>query len=893
MSLPFPHGVAAGDIAEGANKSTTAIPGTVDGRFLAPNENLTSEAINRSAWALSTNIDYLDTNKADIKVIDVTTPNACIGAPPALTFGAGPLQITYGDFWCHINGTIYEISGAVESVSLAYAVLYVDNTGTVQLDEDAAAYPALDPEENIILAYGHNAAGVWDDENEPAMSLTSKPAILTVGDSDVGETNFTTINTAVDFINYLNAYVSNTGTLAANEYYNPTIYVTGPTTMSESVTLEAPLKIVGGPSGYEVYSSTRRTPYIYYDVAGVLFDCGSERIVVENISLVFDQASGPRTDFVFNNVGAYSVFRNVRSDLANPAAPTDLDGFISSEGYLTVDNCYLRWLSSTTANPGISVDDATNTSIIDSYLHTRADTGNEVVLELDDPIRFMCLRSTIIADAAPKPLINITSGSSTIRDVAFKHCKIDASDPAEAALTSTDGNSTGDLIIDSCEIVGAVTIGSIAPWNRINVSNCQELDCAINAEVRNAHLKDSTFNYGSVIKPNDGGVFSFENLKYLLATDEGYGIQIDGEGNANCRASYLFRGCSFNFCPGGTPNTATKQYGIWCKESSATNVSVLEISGCSAYISNSIAATLEFRGFNIASTCRARTINIHDNEVYIYNDDSGGDGLANTIGINVEANGVAYRKIDIADNNIIIDGDTKTQTLTLANTLSSVIGIAAYGVYDIVNVDGNSVEFIDNTAGFATYTGVYTGQNSATITRNRILNACRGIVATECNPGGPTTLTDCLIEHNYIEYGAYDLADTANGFDGACGIMCGYGDVSAPSSTVLVTTANVSNNTVLSKVANNTIVGSNRVSILISMDDGGAGNSSLSFHGNITRDEGPYTGGGVGTYHAWYCFYNAVADIIPNDQGGPAAPTFREHNIYYTNGGAVNSTPAT
>ena len=59
MALPFPHGTAAGQIANGAFFDNADTPGSTGGRFVGFGEYGTSAIANRSAWALSTNINFL------------------------------------------------------------------------------------------------------------------------------------------------------------------------------------------------------------------------------------------------------------------------------------------------------------------------------------------------------------------------------------------------------------------------------------------------------------------------------------------------------------------------------------------------------------------------------------------------------------------------------------------------------------------------------------------------------------------------------------------------------------------------------------------------------------------------------------------------------------------
>lgn len=59
MPLPFPHGTASGQIANGSFFDNGDTPGSVGGRFVGFGEYGTSAIGNRAAWALSCNIDYL------------------------------------------------------------------------------------------------------------------------------------------------------------------------------------------------------------------------------------------------------------------------------------------------------------------------------------------------------------------------------------------------------------------------------------------------------------------------------------------------------------------------------------------------------------------------------------------------------------------------------------------------------------------------------------------------------------------------------------------------------------------------------------------------------------------------------------------------------------------
>jgi len=59
MTLPYPHGNAAGEIANNASYDTGFTPGSTGGKFIGFGEEGTSMIANRAHWALSANIDYL------------------------------------------------------------------------------------------------------------------------------------------------------------------------------------------------------------------------------------------------------------------------------------------------------------------------------------------------------------------------------------------------------------------------------------------------------------------------------------------------------------------------------------------------------------------------------------------------------------------------------------------------------------------------------------------------------------------------------------------------------------------------------------------------------------------------------------------------------------------
>ena len=59
MPLPFPHGSAAGQIANNAFYDTGVTPGSSGGKFIGFGEYGTSAIVNRGFWALSSNIDYI------------------------------------------------------------------------------------------------------------------------------------------------------------------------------------------------------------------------------------------------------------------------------------------------------------------------------------------------------------------------------------------------------------------------------------------------------------------------------------------------------------------------------------------------------------------------------------------------------------------------------------------------------------------------------------------------------------------------------------------------------------------------------------------------------------------------------------------------------------------
>ena len=59
MPLPFPHGTAPGQIANGAFFDNGDTPGSTGGRFIGFGEYGTSAITNRGLWALSCDIDYL------------------------------------------------------------------------------------------------------------------------------------------------------------------------------------------------------------------------------------------------------------------------------------------------------------------------------------------------------------------------------------------------------------------------------------------------------------------------------------------------------------------------------------------------------------------------------------------------------------------------------------------------------------------------------------------------------------------------------------------------------------------------------------------------------------------------------------------------------------------
>ena len=81
ITLPHPHGTSAGQIANGAAYAVDDTPGSTGGRFVGFGEAGTSRIANRSAWALSQNIDVIFT--------DILSVPISVNAALAFTSGVG------------------------------------------------------------------------------------------------------------------------------------------------------------------------------------------------------------------------------------------------------------------------------------------------------------------------------------------------------------------------------------------------------------------------------------------------------------------------------------------------------------------------------------------------------------------------------------------------------------------------------------------------------------------------------------------------------------------------------------------------------------------------------------------------------------------------------------
>ena len=57
--LPYPHGIAAGDIGHQANIDLSATPGSTGGRFVGYGEDAVDSIFNRAPWALSENLELV------------------------------------------------------------------------------------------------------------------------------------------------------------------------------------------------------------------------------------------------------------------------------------------------------------------------------------------------------------------------------------------------------------------------------------------------------------------------------------------------------------------------------------------------------------------------------------------------------------------------------------------------------------------------------------------------------------------------------------------------------------------------------------------------------------------------------------------------------------------
>lgn len=707
------------------------------------------------------------------RVFDRSTPNACLGEAPTLTFAGGGV-VEYTEFWCHINGRVYHVPAGHVTTTAAFITIHVDVNGEVQGTSDAVYYPAVSPETNIILGYGQ-WGGSWADEYSCGRQLNSKPVYITVGESETHETNFETLNEAINFTNYLHERVRDSLDLAEEGMESPKIYIMAPTTITETINLAGPVHIVGGVGSLDIPSSMERHPQVLIDFTnGPVFACNFNGVVVEN--LAFAALGAPRNGYLFDFVGPLSKFSRIYTMAY--VGDENFGGFVYGSQQLIIEHSFLGHLNDT-AGPAIFLDGAFGCKI----------DHCEISLVLGDAVH--------LADAENSELSNTRiyiseyggAGTGTAlalsgnsgRDVVLKQCRLANGESGGDTPLVINGTNYRVTLIDSIVKLDdnlALQVGDTTPIARLICQNCNIGTSEIDAlEVR---ITGGVLNNMQYTCDNHRGDFSIKDTRFEDVTSEHILVLTPIGGHLH---KYLIKNATFEFSGAVGPANAIRL------DDAGAYVPDFVVDSCIFVHAENI-PRINF--VNVADGSGAENIVICNNTIDLTANTFFGEVLRPiSIGLSAEA-----RTIRVQDNNITLRGDVfksmgdpvevELNSMTVAAGLTSVY-IKGDANNKKVWVQGNHLRFIPDTADIPQCVAgiMILSCNDVSVIDNNVLNFKWGIVNVvydfEGAPPGSST-ERAFFRGNTTLFGNYttttaEIGDWGfdNRWNSAAGIICGVG----------------------------------------------------------------------------------------------------------------------
>lgn len=844
---------------------------------------------------------YATRNVRTVQVVDRTTANAIVGPTPVLPFN--PTEFGWPDFYCHVRGKIFAVAaGTLAVANNQYVVAYVDEFGAVNIAEFGAAYQAISPEDNLVLAYGQtDAVGAWSDDTDMAMALTSYPVYVTVGRSHTAETNFDDLQKAIDFIGYLWQYISDEAKMADDVFGLPRIMIVSAVSVSSTINLGSPIWIEGAFADRRQASIAFRRPQLEFDVVADLFDCvdGATNypMVVKDLWLVYTPV-GNRTGYMFFKPGKRSVFDHVYVEAVKVGAYTGGFVDVGGRGTKLVDCRVVHGSDDVGGLPVVNAvyvdaDKNADNLLIDRCEFSSLNGNANERLIVGDRIDGLVVRDTELSLCAGVDIrvtgVGGANGKITLERVVATSTAINVKIDAAVATADTD------VTMDDCKFAGEVYAGTTTPLSRI-VLTASELAAEYGLSAASTTLDRSKriTACGRISVVGDGQVFVGKNY-----------IEYDGVGSfipaltvdINAGAGDVYTIDVYKNKLEIDTALATIE-GIHVSHTAGAYPRRLAIEGNNVDITTSALAAGIFGVRVDSSLCQV--LRIQKNEVVIDATIAGFDTVFSA-GIYAMMDPTAMARVYVDKNRVYFKGVSAAgagAVCTFANIDSNPCGIAVYytgvGGWQRLSLVDNEIS-CDIASGYTIFTGIFTTlPNDMFIRGNRIKNCYRGIIAYQ--PGGsPIVYGRAAVTDNIVtDLGMLVSADGLAWEDSACGICVGVNTPAGEHHDF--ESAIVCNNVVTSSVK--AIIGATQRHLYNVKVDNAAG-GPISFLGNHALDlhnTGYASGVVMATINGWNLDIGGggLAKLAPDDialAAAGVANAVQIFNVGTSNGAMILSPP--
>lgn len=819
----------------------------------------------------------------EAKAFGHSTENAVIGARPALTWvdraqAAGGCYIQWTAFWCLVDGRIrYVAAGDTSATGVNNnnsATFYVDCWGTVQVTTTGGAVaPGVSTEDYMLLGYGSVGVDVWTDTADANRSLGQKIPYITVGTSSEDKVNFESLQDAVDFVGYMyNSTLDSVFFPAVDSSELPRIIIVSGITLTATVTFRSPVTIEGAML-HAGFVSGDRNPQIFFDFnVGDVIDCSQYTVVAKDLQVTYTGVGAGRTDFLFGNAGANSLFERINGGSDNPALSFG-GAFEITGSNSVVRDCGFSQIGATVGIYLHNVAGAPNNAVVDhTSLVVLAGAAGQM-LYADDVSGAVITNSTLNGGAAGiGVMLNATVGLK-LRDCAITGIQPFSTGGAGLALEVSDCTITGNttvLAVDSLVMRGRTIIAG-----NFTVAGAT-LDIA-----------DVTTTGSIAATLNAAGHVAIDRCLVTPATaTTGYGIQVTLDSGVGVVGDYLhIRGNRVTavFAAGG-PATYAGINVLW----TSSGVDVEDISDNVVVMETDSGAATGFNGICSVSfpvSLLRMSGNIVETTI------TGAFAAAVSYGMAVVQAAGAQCRAEVDNNQVTVEGDSSA-TCSWAQVLSRPIGIALLPDVSTVFrvwVRGNRVRMPQNTVATPplneTCTGIYTAEvERGFFADNEIYPAYRGLVVMPASD----VSGELKFESNDVNFGHCEDADAGTWYDSGAGIVAGMYDGATHYyfDSIIMVGNRVKSSGVSDAAETRHCVHGHVL----------ATTGLVVFTGNTVIDGNAYSGGG-GTMYSWQ-FYEGIAGpggtLITSTQfrpsiAGPATDA-GNHNHAQT-AGAMTSDP--